>query len=602
MTFSLPEKRSTPFNDLQYQQFHQLLTQLTSQQLAWAAGFLSGLGAESRAGRAMPATASQGGDITILVGSQTGNCEKLAQRACDVATAKGLSAVVRMMGDYKLPQLKTEKNLLVIVSTHGEGEPPDNAKDMHEFIFSKRAPSLKHASFSVLGLGDSSYEFFCKMGVDFDRRLEELGAKRIHPRVDCDVDYDDSAEKWIDGVLSQLATSMAASPETVAVMPTSGTGGTDASRYGRKNPFPSTLLADIILNGRGSDKETHHLELSLEGSGLSYEPGDSLGVYPLNAPDVVDALLAALKFKGDEPVAVGEVQSSLHDAFLRHLEITTITRPAIKAYAELVKSSRLGLLVDDQHKKELADYLYGRELVDLVTEFPASKISPQDFVNCLRKLPPRLYSIASSLKQHPDEVHLTVAAVRYHANGRDRKGVCSTYFADRIGEDSTIAVYVDTNSNFKLPASPDTPVIMIGPGTGIAPFRAFMEEREATGASGQSWLFFGDQHFMQDFLYQAEWLRYLKQGVLSRMDVAFSRDQDHKVYVQHRMQEHSRDLYSWLQDGAHLYVCGDEKRMAHDVHQALLDLVGKEGGMSGDQAEEYVRQLQRSKRYQRDVY
>ncbi|HMO51553.1 MAG TPA: assimilatory sulfite reductase (NADPH) flavoprotein subunit [Kiritimatiellia bacterium] len=595
----LPDRQQTPLNEQQYGLLQQGLASLNPQQLAWVGGYLSGLTVSAGMSGAHSVGASGPADITILVGSQTGNGEKLAQQLHDKAASRGLKTAVRKMGDYKLPQLKTEKHLLVIVSTHGEGEPPDNTKEMYEFLHSKRAPSLKQADFAVLGLGDSSYEFFCKMGVDFDKRLEELGAKRLIARVDCDVDYDDPAERWMEAALTELA-------GRVEVSAPSGSfpvlSATPSSAYSRKHPFPAALLEDIVLNGRGSDKETHHIELSLEGSGLAYEPGDALGVYPVNAPDVVDDLLAALKCQGDETVTFEEKSLTLREAFSRHLEITTITRPVMKYYAALAKHKKLDALLDDQNKQALNDYLHGREIVDLVSDFPVKKLEPQALVSGLRKLPPRLYSIASSLKQHPDEVHLTVAAVRYQSFGRNRKGVCSTYLADRIGEDGTVPVYVDANSNFKLPGDPSAPVIMIGPGTGIAPFRAFIEEREAIGATGKNWLFFGDQHFMTDFLYQAEWLRYLKSGLLTRMNVAFSRDQAHKVYVQHRMAETSRDLYQWLQDGAYLYVCGDEKRMAHDVHEALIQVVASEGALNREQAEEYVKLLQKDKRYQRDVY
>jgi sulfite reductase (NADPH) flavoprotein alpha-component len=535
-------------------------------------------------------------DITVLVGSQTGNSEALAEQLHSLAAGRGLKTAVKKMGDYKLPQLKAEKNLLVIVSTYGEGEPPDNAKELVEYLFSKRAPSLKQMHFAVLGLGDSGYEFFCKTGIDFDRRLEELGATRIHPRVDCDVDYEPSAEAWMDAVLNELSLRLEANAQTAepASPPVAGT-----SVYSRKHPFPALLLENIVLNGRGSPKETHHLEFSLEGSGLTYEPGDVLGVYPTNAPDVIDALLQTLHFGGTEWVTLDDGHDGfLYDALFRHYEITAITRPVMQKYALLANNQKLDQLLHD--KQKLSDYLYGREMIDLVTDFPAGDLSPQAFVGCLRKLPPRLYSIASSLKQHPDEVHITVAAVRYRSHGRDRKGVGSTFLAERIDEEATIPIYIDRNNNFKLPADPATPIIMIGPGTGIAPFRAFVEEREAVGAPGKNWLFFGDQHFETDFLYQAEWLRYLQHGVLTRMNVAFSRDQEQKIYVQHRMAEHGKELYAWLQEGAHLYVCGDEKRMAHDVHDALLKIVAAEIG--ADNAEDYVANLQKAKRYQRDVY
>jgi sulfite reductase (NADPH) flavoprotein alpha-component len=598
----LPEPGKTPFNDDQYRFFQQFVATSSPEQLAWAGGYLTALVSEGVIPDTTGTVSSDAGghsDITILVGSQTGNSEALAGQAQQLAASRGLRAVVKKMGDYKLPQLKSEKNLLVIVSTYGEGDPPDNAKELYEYLFSKRAPSLKQTHFAVLGLGDSSYEFFCKIGDDFDRRLEELGAARIYPRVDCDVDYEPAAEAWMDAVLNELAARGDSNSQPRASSLFSHTASVSAA-YSRKNPFPAVLLENIVLNGRGSSKETRHLELSIEGSGLTYEPGDALGLYPANAPDAIEDLLQHLHFQGDEPVNVEGKDCALHDALFRHYEITTITRPMMQKYALLAKNKNLEQLLHDDHKKEMNDYLYGREIIDLITDFPAANLTPRMFVECLRKLPPRLYSIASSLKQHPGEVHLTVAAVRYQSHGHSRKGVGSTFLADRIGEDSTIPVYVDHNNNFKLPADPSTPIIMIGPGTGIAPFRAFVQEREAMGASGKNWLFFGDQHFETDFLYQTEWLRYLKTGVLTRMNVAFSRDQQQKVYVQHLMAEHGKELYAWLQDGAHLYVCGDEKRMAHDVHDALLGIVASM--TDPDNAKKYLANLQKEKRYQRDVY
>ena len=595
----LPELIKTPFNDDQHRFLQQFIASLSPEQLAWVGGYLTGLVPKGSAmSFGVSATSDAGGsaDITILVGSQTGNCEALAEQAHQLAASRGLQTVIKKMGDYKLPQLKVEKNLLVIVSTYGEGEPPDNSRELYEYLFSKRAPTLKQAHFAVLGLGDSSYEFFCKIGVDFDHRLEELGATRLYQRVDCDVDFESTAEAWIDTVLNELATRVETKLQAAGLSLPSFPAAT-SSAYSRKHPFPAVLLENIVLNGRGSDKETHHLELSLEGSGLTYEPGDALGIYPTNAPEVVDDLLQALHFNGEEQVTVDGKAVPVHDALFRHYEVTTITRPVMQKFALLAKNKNLEQLLAG---KELNDYLYGREIIDLIADYPADNLSPQAFVDCLRKLPPRLYSIASSLKQHPDEVHLTVAAVRYQSYGRARKGVGSTFLADRIGEDTTIPVYIDRNTNFKLPSDPSTSIIMIGPGTGIAPFRAFVEEREAVGASGKNWLFFGDQHFETDFLYQTEWLRYLKSGVLTRMNVAFSRDQAQKVYVQHLMTEHGKELYAWLQDGAYLYVCGEEKRMAHDVHEALLKIVASINNT--DNAKDYVATLQKEKRYQRDVY
>jgi sulfite reductase (NADPH) flavoprotein alpha-component len=584
MQILLPERSRTPFSDDQHHLLQQSIAALTPAQAAWLGGFLTGT-----AGQSLPAQAETA-EITILVGSQTGNCEALAEQTRRSAETRGLKAVVKNMSDYKLQQLKAEQNLLVIVSTYGEGEPPDNAKELAEQLSGKRAPSLGQMRYAVLGLGDSSYEFFCQTAIDFDRRLQELGATRIYPRIDCDLDYEASAEAWMEAVLNELAARIAIKTPTAGIA--------NATVYSRKNPFPASLLDNIVLNGQGSEKETRHLEISLEGSNLSYEPGDALGIYPANAPDTVEALLTALYFDGTERIMLEDEDSSLYDALLRHYEITTITRPMLQKYASSANNPALEPLLHD--KQKLNDYLYGREMIDLVEDFPPADLTAQAFADCLRKLPPRLYSIASSLKQHPGEAHITVAVVRYHLHGRNRRGVGSTFLAERIGPDNPIPVYIEHNNNFKLPDDPSRPIIMIGPGTGIAPFRAFIEEREAVGAPGKNWLFFGDRNFETDFLYQAEWLNYLKKGVLARMNVAFSRDQPRKIYVQHLLEEHGKEVYCWLQQGAYLYVCGDGKNMAPDVHKALLKIVASEIG--ADNAEDYVANLQKAKRYQRDVY
>jgi sulfite reductase (NADPH) flavoprotein alpha-component len=601
MQSSLPQKSSTPLNDQQYQQLGQLLGGMNPQQLLWTGGLLTGLALQG-GGAAGAVADAAGGEVTILVGSQTGNSEKLAALTLERARAKGIGATIKKMGDYKANQLKQEKFVLVIVSTHGEGEPPDQSKELYEFLYSKRAPKLAETSFAVLGLGDSSYEHFCKMGVDFDTRFEELGATRLHPRIDCDVDYEEPASDWIDAVLTTLAERVEKQAPAASTSAATLFSPAVESVYTKQNPFPAEVLEDIVLNGRGSAKETHHIELSLEGSGLTYEPGDALGICPVNAPELVEQLLASLHCQGDEKVTVGKDETTFHDALQRQLEITLVTRPVAKKYAALSNSKALDALLAEDKKSELHAYLEGRDLIDLVNEHPVGEVEPQQIVDCLRKIPPRLYSISSSLKQHPDEVHLTVSAVRYEAHGRARKGLCSTYLADRRYGEGQVPVYLSPNDTFKLPADPNAPIIMIGPGTGVAPFRAFVEEREAIGAAGKNWLFFGDQHFMTDFLYQAEWQRYFKAGILSKLSVAFSRDQKEKFYVQHRMAEQSREFYAWLQDGASVYVCGDKNRMAHDVHQALVEIISREGAMALEQAEDYVKQMVRDKRYLRDIY
>ena len=367
----------------------------------------------------------------------------------------------------------------------------------------------------------------------------------------------------------------------------------------KDNPYASELLVNHLMT-EGSDKETRHFELSLKESGIEYEPGDSLGVLPVNCPDVVSDLLQAVGLSGEESITLGEETHSLQDALSSRLACTVLSKIQIKKFNGLAQSDKLADFLKIENKESLIDYLWGRELIDLFLEFPQAGIEAQVFANLLRPMPPRLYSIASSLRAHPDEVHLTVAVVRYDTHGRKRKGVCSSYLVERVG--TSIPCYLHPNKNFKLPESPDTPIIMVGPGTGIAPFRAFVEERRATGAKGRNWLFFGDRSESTDYLYGEEWEAYLKDGTIHELDLAWSRDQAEKVYVQHKMTERGSELWKWLQDGAVFYVCGDASRMAKDVDRALRDIASKEGGMGEDEAAAWVKALQKEKRYLKDVY
>ena len=587
-----------------------LLKGLQAEQLLWLEGFVSGLraagGASLPSAAATAPAAAAAPELTVLYGTESGNSESLADQTVKAAKAAGFKAKAVNMADIQPSKLAGIENLLVIVSTWGEGDPPETAVDFYEAFMSDKAPKLTNTRFSVLGLGDTSYEAFCKMGKDFDARLENLGARRIYDRVDCDVDFDDDFAKWHKGALAALeAEAKPSETEAVAVAAApvaAAPAVADSVQYSRKHPYPAELLERIMLNGEGSAKETIHLEFSLEGSGLVYEAGDALAVIPRNAEDVVDDFLQSTKLDPDSPVLIKEEDFTLREALTSQLDITSLTLPVIKRYNEIAKDAKLEKLLDPANKSELQDYLYGREIIDLLHEFPAREISADALVGILRKLPPRLYSIASSPKAHPGEVHLTVGVVRYDAHGRNRKGVCSTYLAERIAEGDQAEVFVTPNKHFKIPANNDTPMIMVGPGTGIAPFRAFVEERKAIGAKGKNWLFFGDQHYLTDFLYQTEWQDYLADGILSKLDVAFSRDQKEKVYVQDRMRENSREFFAWLEQGASFYVCGDASRMATDVDVALHDIVEKEGGLSKDDAKAYVKKLKDEKRYLRDVY
>lgn len=600
---------NSPFSQEQADLLNQLLPTLTESQKIWLTGYLAAsqsaaATAAPEAPAAQPSTESApqpvSKEVTILFGSQTGNSQGLAKQAGKTLEEKGFQVNVASMNDFKPNQLKKIQNLLIVVSTHGEGEPPDSALTFHEFLHGRRAPKLDDLRFSVLALGDSSYEFFCQTGKEFDQRLEELGGTRIHPRVDCDLDYDDPAAEWLDGVISGLSEAQGANsaPTQAAAAPASG-----ESAYSRKNPFKAEVLENLNLNGRGSNKETRHLELSLEGSGLTYAPGDSLGIYPENDPVLVGLLIKEMNWDPEEIVTVnkqGDVRP-LKEALTSHFEITVLTKPLLEQAAKLSANQDLTELLSTGNEK-LKEFIEGRDLLDLVQTYGPWSGSAQDFISILRKMPARLYSIASSLSANPDEVHLTIGAVRYQTHGRDRSGVCSILCSERLEPGDTLPIYIQHNENFKLPENPETPIIMVGPGTGIAPFRSFIQEREEAGADGKSWLFFGDQHFVTDFLYQTEWQQWLKDGVLTKMDVAFSRDTEEKVYVQHRMLEASKELYEWLEQGAVVYICGDEKHMAHDVHMTLIDIIEKEGQMSREKAEQYLADMQQQKRYQRDVY
>ncbi len=500
------------------------------------------------------------------------------------------------MASFKARNLKKVKNLAVIVSTHGLGEPPIQAEDLYKYLHGKKAPNLSHVQFSVLALGDSSYVDFCQTGKDFDEVLEKLGARRIAVRQDCDVDYEDDAEAWQEKFLNELTQT---SEEAEAAPQASETTATNGVKYSRKNLFEATILEKINLNGRGSSKETVHLELDLEGSGIQYEPGDALGVYGANSPKLIEAVLEATHLTGKEKVKSHTGEKTLLEALQYDYELTPLSKNTLSNYAELTDNPRLKKIVADS--KALLKYLPGRDILDLIKDEPF-EFSANELISVLRKNTPRMYSIASSQEAVEDEVHLLVSVVRYNAFGRDKEGHCSSTLADRLEVDDTVKIFVDKNTRFKLPKDSDVPIIMVGPGTGIAPFRAFMQEREVADKKGPSWLFFGDRNFTTDFLYQTEWQQYLKEGVLTKADVAFSRDQAEKQYVQHRMLENGKELYDWLEKGAHFYVCGDAQRMAKDVDSALKQIIQQQGGVTLEKAEEYVKGLQLSNRYQADIY
>lgn len=611
---------NSPFTEGQATQINELLQTLTPEQKVWLSGYLvanqqltsgtsetqgSQIGAISKDTETMlqqnePTIQPEKRAITLLYGSETGNAQGLAEIFEERLSNIGHNVTLKAMDEFKPKNLKNVEDLFIITSTQGEGDPPDNAAELHEFIHGRKAPKLEGVRFSVLALGDQTYEFFCQTGRDFDKKLEELGAERLYERVDCDVDYEEDAEKWMANVINTID-SVPEGTQSEQVVSESIKSAKE-KKYSKANPYQAEVLENINLNGRGSNKETRHIEFLLDNFGEEYEVGDCLVVLPQNDPALVELLMSTLGWDPGDQIQISEDGDtiSLEEALTSYFEITKLTKPLLQNAAAYFDNEALEDKVQDS--EWIQNYIEGRDFIDLLNDFPPEELEPEDVYQILRKLPPREYSISSSYQSLPDEVHITVGAVRYNTHGRDRSGVCSVQFAERIQPGDTVPIYLKRNPNFKFPKDGDTPVIMIGPGTGIAPFRAHMQEREEYGYKGNTWLFFGDQHFTTDFLYQTEWQEWLKDGVLEKMNVAFSRDTDQKVYVQHRIAEHSKEFNEWLEKGASIYICGDEKNMAKDVHQAIRNVLVKEQNLTEEDAESYLKQMKKDKRYQRDVY
>jgi len=588
----------------QLNQITQAITGLDSNQLTWVSGYIAGLAAaqdpnaNNLAPIAITPVPESAGTLTIIYGSQTGNAKGIATAYQVKASEAGIPAKVISMADYKPRQIKNETHIAIVVSTHGEGEAPDDAVELHEFLGSKKAPKLPNLKYAVLGLGDTSYEFFCQTAKDFDTRLATLGATAVLERVDCDVDYDSAAAQWQDDVLAKIKDDLTAKTTQVASTPAANTASV-ASIYTKKNPFAGTLLTSQKITGRDSIKDIRHIEISLEDSGIQYQVGDALGVYFLNDETIVQRIINAYGLSAEETVTLGDESLTLAQALTEKCELTLSYPTFVKALAESSGDAALTALLAD--KAALREYLVPRQIVDIAIDYPV-KVTAQQVVDACRPLTARLYSIASSQNEVEDEVHLTVALVEYEEHGFVHQGGASGYLAKRLDEGAPVKVYVEGNDNFRLPADPNTPVIMVGPGTGIAPFRAFMQERDAQEAEGKNWLFFGNPSFTQDFLYQTEWQGYVKSGLLSKISLAFSRDQAEKIYVQHRLLEQGAEVYQWLEAGAHFYVCGDANHMAKDVEQALLTIYQTHGKQSADEAKKSLLALRKAKRYQKDVY
>ena len=565
----------------------------TAEQRAWLSDFLSKtLGqAEHTASASAPSV-----PVTVVYGSQTGTAEGLAKKLVKTLKKGNFQPEMHDMATYDRSRLALEKNLLIITSTYGDGEPPDTAAELHAWLMSDAAPQLKGVSYSVLALGDSSYPDYCQCGIEFDNRLAALGASRMFSRVDVDVDPDRPYAEWSAGILAVLTPSDAA-------VPTSDYPEikADEAGYSKSNPFPAAVVENYNLNGPG-EKQTHQISLSLVGSDLTYEVGDALGVYPLNSEAVVDEIIANLSCKASSVPTPDGHEVPLRDALIRYYDIGSLNKSIIQKWQAKSGSPFLRSLVAADDKKAYEDFCWGRDLIDLVIDHPADFSDAEEFVSILKKLQPRLYSIASSPRTHPGEVDLCVGIVRYHTLGRKRGGICSTFLADRVTGGERPRVYVHKNNGFRLPSDGATDIIMCGPGTGIAPFRAFLEDRKVTAAQGRNWLFFGNPHSATDYLYQHELNAFQVDGTLTKLDLAWSRDQKEKIYVQQLMVQNGAELWAWLNQGAAFYVCGDASRMAKDVDLALHKIAEHHGKLSTEDATAFISQLKKEKRYLRDVY
>ncbi len=573
----------------------------TREQRAWLNGFFAGL-LTQLATRTGPAVASKL-KVPVLYASQTGTAESLSRKLAKEARAKGFDSQAHDLGSLTLEALAQFKHALIIASTHGEGDPPDSALVFALQLEAAQAPKLAGLKYAVLALGDRTYAKFCGFGKLLDERFAELGATRLLDRIEADNAVEEPFKTFRERLWPELLKEAPAAGAAASVAETvEGVEDEREERWTRERPFTATLRSKHLLTGSGSDKEVRHVVLSLAGSDLHYEPGDALGVWPRNAPELVERMLALCALAADAEVTVAGAVLPVAEALSFRLEIAKLSIPTVIKFAALTGDAKLQSLVEPEHAADLEKFLFGRDAIDLLALAPGAIANAQTLIDLFPPLAPRLYSIASSPSAHPQEVHLTVSVVRHARDGRLRGGVASTHIADRIDAEGTIPVYVHRNARFRLPADPGIPLIMIGPGTGIAPFRAFLWHRRAHAYTGRTWLFFGDRRSQCDYLYREELAAFLDAGTLSRLDACFSRDQNRKIYVQHRMLEAGSELWQWIQDGANIYVCGEASRMAKDVDAALQRIFVKHGGLSDAKAQLELRTLGASGRYMRDVY
>ena len=576
----------------------------TQPQRAWLNGFLAGLYSYA------PAPEPVSLRVAVLYGSQTGTAEGLARKLARHLKSAGCDAVLSSLEGYVPATLAAERHALFVVSTYGEGDAPDAAQGFFQQLCVEHFPLLQNLSYAVFSLGDSHYEHFCQFGKGLDAKLNALGATRLLDRVDCDVETDAAFSAWKNAVDACLrksapgATAVAAKDAaSVAPAPSAGANVATSPTPSRENPFAAPIVEKRALTAVASTKRTIHLSFAIDVAQMQYEAGDACGVAPRNSSELVDTMLELLPFTGNEIVEVPKSGGlPLRQALLEKFAITRLTRNMIAQYASLARCARLDDMMKSDRQEDLERYLHGRDLIDLLRDCPGAIQTVDDLIRMLPRLTARLYSISSSPLAHPGHVHTTVSVVRFQAHGRHRGGVCSTLLDDRVEVGDRLPLYIHPNKKFRLPEDPSASILMLGPGTGIAPFRAFLHQRRVLGATGRNWLFFGERSAATDFLYREELESMVVDGHLTQLDTAFSRDLEHKVYVQDLMLRHAAQIWAWLEEGAYLYVCGDAFRMAKDVERTLLSIVADQGAMPQEAAAEYLHKLKENRRYQRDVY
>lgn len=583
------------FNQETEKKLFELLPELSREQLVWLHGYVSAqLIQESKNELGKVSFSQPEVPVTILYGTHTGHSKKIAEQLYERIKEIGFSAKLSSLDNYKKTNLKKEKYLFLIVSTHGQGEPPVQAEEFYEYVLGKRAPQLSDMKYSILALGDKSYKKYCQTGVEFDQSFSKLGAEAVLPIQKVDVDYEKDAENWMNLVLNYLQRSIQPEVEIELQQPKATT-----TSYSRSNPFKADVLDKIRITTPNSEKEIYHIEISLEGSGLTYKAGDSVGIFPKNPSELVTKILDHLGENPNDLVSLNGQEYSALDILREKKEITVLNRNTLYEYNKIVKHPDLEILLN--REQELDDFLHGADLLDLIVDFPG-KISFSQLIRVLRNLPARLYSISSGPSLYPDELHITLAAVRYRKNGRDRTGTCSTFLTDQIEPGEPISIYIEPNDSFRLPENENTPVIFIGAGTGIAPYRAFAQELENREVSSKSWLFFGNQKFKDDFLYQLDWQKFLDKKTITKMNVAFSRDQKEKIYIQNQLINNASEIYKWIEQGAHIYICGDKDKVGQSALNALSEIITAEGGLNAEQTNKYMKVLRQNRRLLMDTY